>query len=85
MQSRHKSHLVLEGWVVNVNSKDGALPLCDDGGVIFSGEFVTAADFVATVIAPVKSVLKDSNGKGILYRQIQDMLRKADRKIRAKI
>jgi hypothetical protein len=53
IRRRRKSHLVLEGRVVNVNSKDGAVPLCDDGGVIFSGEFVTAADFVATIIAPV--------------------------------
>lgn len=71
--------------MVNVDSKDGALPLCDDGGVIFSGEFVTAADFVATIIAPVKSVLKDGNGKGILHGQFQDMLRKEHRTVRGKI
>jgi hypothetical protein len=45
--------------------------------VIFTREFVAAANFVATIIAPVKSVLENGNGKGITYGQLQDRLRKS--------
>lgn len=69
-----KSHLVLKGWVVNVDSVDGTLSLRDDGAVVFAREFVTGADLLATIVAPVKSVLKDGNGIGVADGQLQDVL-----------